>query len=87
MKKQTGFTAVEIVLSVALVAGLGFIGVKAYQAHHNASVASVPAAQTPVAPQITSASDLNNAQAALDSSDLDASTADSNSLSSEMSGL
>jgi prepilin-type N-terminal cleavage/methylation domain-containing protein len=87
MHKQSGFTFVEIVIAVALVAALSFVGVKAYQNYHNAGVAAVPQAQVPSAPQIKTADDLTKAQTTLDTTDVDASSSDTDQLSSELSGL
>lgn len=87
MRKQAGFTFLELVLVVAAVGLIGFMGVTAYNNHQAASVATAPKSQTPTAPDVTSTADLATAQTALDTSDLDATTTDSNELSSELSGL
>jgi Tfp pilus assembly protein PilV len=84
---QSGFTAVEALLVVVFVVAVSFVGVKAYQAHHNAGVAAVPAAQVPAAPQIKAADDLTAASATLDTTDIDASSSDLGSMDSELSGL
>jgi guanyl-specific ribonuclease Sa len=95
MRKQAGFTFIELILVVATVVLIGFVGVTAYNAHQNAtqqastnapgSVATT--ASVPAAPQISSTSDLTAAENTLDKSDIDANTSDSSQLDSQLSSF
>lgn len=96
-KKSSGFSAVEIVLVVAVVALLGFIGWRFYaiqqansdQGSSQTTTTQGAAAETggedvPAAPQINSTEDLNKAEQALDST---STSSDGSELDSELNSF
>lgn len=95
-KNSSGFSAVEIVLVVAVVALLGFIGWRFYtiqrdNAADGTSQSSTAPAQNstksnavPAAPEIKSTQDLDTAEKTLDGTNTDS---DSSQLDSETSGF
>ncbi|HET9098262.1 MAG TPA: hypothetical protein VFN51_01450 [Candidatus Saccharimonadales bacterium] len=96
-QKQSGFAAVELVLAVVLIAAIAGVGYYVWHSHKaqpttTASNTSIPGYQsppvtTPAAPQISQASDLNNAMQALNQTSVTSSNTDSNQLNTETSGF
>lgn len=93
-KSQFGFTVVEFVIIVAVLAGIGLVGWLVYHKHHAtvSSSTSNSATQSPVAsnvssaPTIKSASDLSKALDTLNQNDpTTANSTDSSQLSSQLS--
>lgn len=85
-KKNLGFSAVEIVLVIVVVALLGFIGYRVWSANNvdTAQQAAPTASQTAgEAPQINNASDLNKASETLDNTNVNGNS--SGQLESELS--
>lgn len=100
MKKlsQSGFTAVELVLVVVIVAAIAGTGYFVWHENAKSSPASTavnttassyqsPTTLTPPAPQITTASDLNAAMQALNQTNISANNSDSSQLSTQASGF
>jgi len=95
MRKQAGFTFIELILVVAALALIGVVGVTAYNSHQNATQQAstntpgpvATTANVPAAPQINSTSDLTTAENTLDQSDVDANTSDSSQLNSQLSSF
>ncbi len=88
MRTQRGFSAVEVVIAVFVVGAIVATGYLAYSRMQNSEKAPTAAEQTnqantPSAPTIKDASDLDAAAAALDNTNVDASTSDSAQLDSE----
>lgn len=86
-KKQAGFAILEVVLIVVILAIVGFAGYKVYQAGKNTDTTnSTPTTQSTkddiqvtdvaTAPQVQSASDLDEALTTLDQTDPGGSNAD-----------
>lgn len=88
---QTG-SAVTVLVLIAAVAVLGFVGYRVYS-NQNGQSSSVTASSQPVAsnssvPNINKASDLDKAAAALDQTDVDGSNnADVSALDAQFAGL
>lgn len=94
MRKQSGFAAIELVLVLVIVAAIGGIGYYATHKHSQANQQSVATSasqpapvSTPVAPQITTASDLNTAMQALNQTQVGANNTDSSQLNTQVSGF
>ena len=85
---QSGFTIIELVLVVVALALVGFGGWKVYDTHHNAIPAQSPTASVPSAPAVSSATDLNSAQTALDQNDpSNSNTTDLSQLDSQLNSF
>ncbi len=74
LKNQAGFSAIETVAAIAIVVGIGFVGIKANEARLQASERAPRTAQersvvSASLPTITKPADLNQAQRALESLD------------------
>lgn len=92
VRRQSGFATLELILVAVVVALIGYVGFKYYQQRQKPAptAATTPAAitaATPTAPQINSTSDLDKASAALDQTNVDASSSDSSQLSSQTSNF
>lgn len=88
---QRGFSAVEVVIAVlvvAAVAGTGYLAYSRIQNNKSPAATEQTAEDTAQdAPTIDDASDLDRASQALDETDIDASTADSAELDGEVSSF
>jgi prepilin-type N-terminal cleavage/methylation domain-containing protein len=93
MKKlQHGFSAVEVVIAIFVVAAIGATGYLAFGRMKDASKAPSASEQvqegtTPAAPAVDDQSDLDAAAKTLDETNLEASTADSAALDTELSSF
>ena len=102
MKKrssQAGFTLIEIVLAVALLAGVAIVAYYVWQNHTSPSTGSAkiatsgstsylsPATSTPQAPNISTTSDLSKAMTALNQTSISANNVDSSQLNTESSSF
>lgn len=73
-KKSSGFSVVEILIVIAVVVLLGFIGYRVWSASNQPAAETTPTTsqtQKDEAPQINEASDLNKADSALDSTNVE----------------
>lgn len=91
-RNQRGFSAVEVVIAVFVAAAIGVTGYLAYDRMKDASKSpsaseQVEKASAPAAPSISSTKDLDEAEKALDATNLDASSADAAELDSETSNF
>lgn len=93
LKSQTGFSAVELVIVVAVVSLVGFAGYTFSNRQQPKTVSnsqvteqSPTAADVPAAPEVVSADDLSKAEATLDSSDVDNDT-DNAQLNNELAAF
>jgi hypothetical protein len=87
MKKQSGFAALEIILVLVVVAVLGFTAYN-YLGHRQASNSGQAAtAAVPTAPRVSSTADLTTAENTVDQMDIEASSADSAQLDSELANF
>ncbi len=87
--KQQGFSAVEAVIIVLVIAAIGVVGYTVYNRKHNAKAEPSASQQrvngtTPVAPAIEDTSDLDSATKTLDDTNIDATASDSRQLDSEI---
>ena len=99
MKKQSGFAAVEGIIVVVIVAAVAVVGY--YVIHNNSTAtpttastyssgstaANVPPVTTPVAPQITTASDLNSAMRAINGTSVSSNNVDNSQLTTQSQSL
>lgn len=88
MRAQRGFSAVEVVIAVFVVAAITATGYLAYNRMKDSDKTPTAAeqadqAETPTAPSIDDDSDLDAAAAALDATNIDASKTDAAELDSE----
>ena len=91
-RKQYGFSVVEAVIAVLVVAAIGVTGYLAYNRMKDSSKTPTASEQTenataPSAPSVGSAKDLDSASKALDNTNLDASASDTAQLDSETSNF
>ena len=95
-KHQSGFAAVELVVSLVIIAAVVGVGYYVWHEHNTSpTVATVstssayhsPSTAAPVAPTITKASDLNSAMQALNQTNVTLSNTDSSQLSTQSNGL
>ena len=87
--RQAGFTMMELVLIVVFlvaVAGVGYAVMKKHSSKAD-STSQATITTVPSAPAVESAGDLSKAEHALDTTDIDAGTADTSQLDTELSGL
>lgn len=85
--KQPSFSAVRLIVVLAVVVALGFAGYTVYNSL-SANNESATATDVVAAPKIKSNSDLDQASATLDQTDPDGSnTADANQLDNELSAF
>lgn len=90
--RHQGFAFMELILIVAIVAIIGLLGYAAYNAFNkngssttaNTTTPTETTANVPAAPTINSASGLDQATAALNQTDPNASSADSAQLDTQM---
>jgi Tfp pilus assembly protein PilV len=90
--QQRGFSVVEAVIAVLVVAAIGATGYLAYSRMKDSSKTptasdQVEKASAPTAPTISKAKDLDKASSALDSTNLDASSTDTSQLDAEVSNF
>lgn len=86
---QNGFSIVEVLLVLVVVAVLGFVGYKVYSRQHDSSATTASSQSTgsatandvASAPDVKSTSDLDKAATTLDQTDPAASNSDSSQLS------
>lgn len=86
--RQRGFSAVEVVIAVFVVAAIGATGYLAYNRMKDANKTPTASDQiqngsAPSAPTVSGASDLDTAAKTLDNTNVDASLSDSSALDSE----
>ena len=86
---QRGFSAVEVVIVVFVLAAISVTGYLAYNRMRSANKTPTAAEQkdkaaTPSAPSVNNADDLDKAARTLDATNLDASLSDSAELDSEL---
>lgn len=92
---QIGFSVVELLLIVVVVAGLGFVGYFVYNRQQSETLDSASSTKQQAAevdsleaPAVNSVSDLDEANQTLDQSDPEtSSSSDSNQLDSQLSGF
>jgi Tfp pilus assembly protein PilV len=84
MKKQSGFAAIEIVLLLVVVAVLGFTAYSYLSRQATNTSPESATATVPAAPRVSSTADLTAAENTVDQMDVDASSADSAQLDSEL---
>lgn len=89
LPNQRGFSAVEVILAVVIVAAIGATGYLAYDRMKDAN--NTPSASqqaedgtAPAAPSVSDTNDLDKAAKTLDETNLDASVSDSAELDSEL---
>ncbi len=103
MKKrfsQAGFTLVEVILAIALLAGVGIVAYYVWQNHTGSSNTGTtkiatssstsyksPSTSTPKAPSVTNTSDLTKAMNALNQTSISSNNVDSSQLSTESSSF
>ncbi len=97
--RQHGFTAIEAIIIVVVLAGLAGVGYVFISMYHkattpvasvtttNGSTSQTASVSVPSAPQVKSSSDLNSALSTLNQVDLDAGLSDSSQLGSQSSAL
>ncbi len=88
MRAQRGFSAVEVVIAIFVVAAIGATGYLAYNRMKDSdktptATQQTNSAETPNAPTIDDDSDLDAAAAALDATNIDASVTDATELDTE----
>jgi len=92
VKKQSGFAGLELIVVIVVVAAVAFVGY--YVIHGNnvdskitptvsSVVSTIPPVTTPVAPNITTTSNLNSALQALNGTSVSSNNADSTQLSTQ----
>jgi prepilin-type N-terminal cleavage/methylation domain-containing protein len=90
-KKQSGFSAVEIIIVAAVVAIVGYLGYSfytSYQDKQSKAAESATTDDTTRAPEITTTTGLDEASATIDQADVESSNNDDLSeLEKEMSDL
>jgi prepilin-type N-terminal cleavage/methylation domain-containing protein len=89
---QRGFSAVEVVIAVVVVAAIAGTGYLAYSRMQDSNKTPTASEQTtggttPSAPEVNDDSDLDAASKALDETNVDASTTDSSELDTEVSNF
>jgi flagellar basal body-associated protein FliL len=98
MKKQSGFAGLELLVVVVIVIAVAFVG---YYVWHGNNVKSTPLVPpvansstttsapvtTPPAPQITTASNLNQAMQALNGTSVSSNSTDSSQLTTQSQGF
>jgi prepilin-type N-terminal cleavage/methylation domain-containing protein len=97
MKKQSGFAIIELVIVLVIVAAVAGVGYYVWRTHKTTPTPTAtttgstnyqsPSTSTPTAPQVNSASDLNNAMTALNQTSITANNTDSSQLSTQASGF
>lgn len=94
-KNQSGFSVVELVIILAIVSAIAFVGYTVYNRQQDnkavdggdsSTSQSAVANDVPSAPEVKSASDLDKASATLDNANLDDDN-DSSQLDSELSAF
>ncbi|HTH72730.1 MAG TPA: prepilin-type N-terminal cleavage/methylation domain-containing protein [Candidatus Pristimantibacillus sp.] len=91
-QRQRGFSVVEVVIAVVVVAAIATTGYLAYGRMKDASKAPTASDQvqkgtTPSAPAVSSAKDLDTSSKTLDDTNVDATTADTADLDAELNNL
>ncbi len=91
-RQQRGFSVVEAVIAVVVVAAIGVTGYWAYSRMQTASKTPSASEQTqkattPAAPTVSDSNDLDKASQALDQTNLDASTTDTTQLDTEVNSF
>lgn len=88
--KLSGFSAVEIVLVLAVLVLVGFVGYRVYDSQQNKNDGSTEQSTTaddvPAAPEVNSTEDLNKAEETLDQSNIENSN-DNSQLDEELSNF
>lgn len=89
LQRQRGFSAVEVVIAILVVAGIGVTGYLAYDRMQETTKSPSPSDQAdkgvaPPAPEIGDTKDLDDATKALDDTNLDAGTSDTTALDTEL---
>lgn len=90
--KQRGFSAVEVVIAVVVVAAIGATGYLAYNRMSDANKTPTASDQvekgsTPSAPTVKDTGDLDAASKSLDNTNVDASLSDSSDLDAELNNF
>ena len=91
-KKRLGFSSVEAAIAIFVVAAMGVTGYLAYDRMQDAGKTPTASEQTvsgtaPSAPEVTETDDLDDALKTLEDTNLDAISADSDDLDSELNNL
>lgn len=88
---RSGFTLIEVVILLAVVAVIGALGYTFYSRMNDQTAVKTPqskvATDVPAAPEIKQADDLDKAESILDQTDPGASSSDLNQLDSASSGF
>lgn len=90
--RQRGFSAVEVVIAIVVVAAIGGTGYLAYDRMKDAGKAPTASDQAengsaPTAPDVKDTDDLDSATKALDDTNVDASVSDSTQLDTELNNF
>lgn len=86
-KNSQGFSVVEILLVVVIVAVLGFVGWRVWDTQFNKPATDTAQTNTVEAPAVEKASDLDEAAKAVDDINLDSSDAELTELEKELDSL
>ena len=89
---QRGFSAIEVVIAVVVVAALAATGYLAYGRMKDASQTPTASEQiqkgnAPIAPKVSNTSDLDTASKTLDNTNLDATLSDTADLDTELNNF
>ncbi len=90
--RQRGFSAIEVVIALVVVAAIGGTGYLAYNRMKDANKTPTASEQaekgsTPSAPVVNNTADLDTASKALDNTNVDASATDTTQLDSELNNF
>ncbi len=90
--KERGFSVIEGIIAVVVVAAIGVTGYFAYNRMQSASKTPSASDQaqkavTPTAPSVSKSTDLDKASQALDQTNVDASTTDATELDTQLNSF
>ena len=87
LSSQKGFSAVEGLIILVVVAAIGAAGYMVYNRMQNSTPAPTASQTEQTAPAVNDAKDLDTANKTLDATDIDATAADSAELDTELSSF